>query len=194
METTLITDPDRIAHIYNTYMKRDFPRNELKPLAAIRRMWNEGRYDCYQMTDARGLIGYAFFVKLAEGGRLWYLVDYLAVAEAYRGQGCGSALLKHLSGLITDADCITLEVEDPEQAQDEEAAAAMRRRLQFYLDNGYRETDVAAQVFGVHYLVLEAPGGRAHSADEIREIYGSLYKSMLPPVMYQAFIKIKGQD
>lgn len=104
METTLITDPDRIAHIYNTYMKRDFPRNELKPLAA------------------------------------------------------------------------------------------MRRRLQFYLDNGYRETDVAAQVFGVHYLVLEAPGGRAHSADEIREIYGSLYKSMLPPVMYQAFFKIKGQD
>ena len=208
MNTTLITDPERIAWIYDTYMKHDFPRNELKPLVAIRKARERGRYDCYEMTDESGLIGYAFFVKLPAGGKFsaggkfpagdklpagdkfHYLVDYLAITPEQRGQGCGSLLLRQLSELITDADCMTVEVEDPDWAEDEAAAETRRRRLKFYQDNGYVWTDVTGLVFGVHYRILEMPCGTSHTTEELREIYFSFYKSMISPAMYEAFVKM----
>ena len=67
METVLISDFNRIEHIYKTCMKQDFPGSELKPLASIHRMWKHKSYDCYQMTENDDLTGYAFFVKLHSG-------------------------------------------------------------------------------------------------------------------------------
>lgn len=38
-------NPDTLIHLYNTSMKYTFPRQELKPLKAMLRMYEEGNYD-----------------------------------------------------------------------------------------------------------------------------------------------------
>ena len=114
MKTTLLTDFEKIRQIYNLYMKQDFPANELKPLAMIRKARTQGRYDCYGIYDGDSFIGYAFFVKLMSGDRFHYLLDYLAIVQENRNRGCGGELLRQLSELISDADCIIAEVENPD--------------------------------------------------------------------------------
>ena len=189
-QTSIISEYSQVESIYNTYMKQDFPRNELKPLVSIRNLWEQGQYDCYQMTEDGRLVAYAFFVKLKKGEQYRYLFDYLAVVPGYRGQGYGSEFLRQLSRVIRDAYCIVGEVEDPDKAKNETARQQMERRLQFYLRSGYRKTQVTALVFGVSYRVIEAPGGSFHPDEEIREIYASLYREMIPAAMYKAFVKL----
>ena len=188
-KTSIISEYSLVESIYRTYMKQDFPQNELKPLASIRNLWEKGRYDCYQMREEGELVGYAFFVKQKEEKNS-YLLDYLAIVPEYRGRGYGSLFLRQLSRSITDACCIVVEVEDPDKAEHEAARQQMERRLSFYLRGGYRKTTVTARVFGVFYRILEAPGGSSHPDEEIREIYASLYRSMLPAAIYKAFIKL----
>ena len=190
MDMTRITDISRIEYIYNTFMKKDFPRSELKPLAIIRRMHEQHLYECYQMAENDILIGYAFFAKLAAGSGYNYLLDYFAVVDGYRNKGHGSEFLKQLSAVITDAGCILAEVEDPDRAGDESTREMRWRRLGFYLRNGYVEAGVTAQVFGMTYRILECTSGPAHSSGEIRELYSSMYKYMIPPMMYKMNIRI----
>ena len=185
-----ISEYSLVEFIYRTYMKQDFPRNELKPLASIRSLWEQGRYDCYQMREEENLVGYAFFVKQTEADKDSYLLDYLAIVPEYRDRGYGSLFLQQLSRSIADAYCIVVEVEDPDKADHDAARQQMQRRLSFYLRGGYRKTQVTVRVFGVSYRVLEAPGESFHPDEEIREIYASLYRSMLPAAMYKAFIKL----
>lgn len=189
-KTAIISEYNLVEFIYHTYMKQDFPRNELKPLASIRNLWEQGRYDCYQMREEGNLVGYAFFVKQTAAEKNSYLLDYLAIVPGYRDRGYGSLFLQELSQSITDAYCIVSEVEDPDKAEDEAERQQMQRRLSFYLRGGYRKTQVTARVFGVSYRVLEVPCSSFHPDEEIREIYASLYRSMLPAAMYKAFIKL----
>ena len=189
-KTSINTEYSQVEFIYQTYMKQDFPRNELKPLASIRSLWEQGRYDCFQMREEGNLVGYAFFVKQTKADKNSYLLDYLAIVPEYRDRGYGSLFLQQLSWSFADAYCIVVEVEDPDEAEHEEARQQMQRRLSFYLRGGYRKTQVTARVFGVFYRVLEAPSGSFHPDEEIREIYASLYRSMLPAAVYKAFVKL----
>ena len=184
METKLVTDFNRIEHIYNTFMKLDFPSSELKPLASIRRMWEHHSYDCYEMTENDDLTGYAFYVKLPSGRGYNYLLDYLAVVDGYRDRGYGSELLKQLYTQITDAENIVVEVEDPDKAEDKTAHITRQRRMSFYLRNGFAETGITATVFSVPFRILLLSGSEGHSVEEIREIYTSLYKYIVPDHMY----------
>ena len=191
MKTVLLTDFGIIRQIYHTHMKQDFPANERKPLAMIRKAWQQGQYDCYGMSDGNALVGYAFFVKYPAGEKFCYLLDYLAVVDGNRNQGYGSELLKELAELISDADCMIAEVEDPGHVPDGPERQNRERRLRFYLQNGYRNTGITANVFGMDYLLLETAAAEAHEEEEIREIYAGFYRCMLPAPMYQAFVKIR---
>lgn len=190
MKTVLITEYKQIEYIYRTYMQLDFPQNELKPLSSIRKMWEHGKYDCYQFIEKETMIGYAFFVKQDAGGMYNHLFDYLAVIPECREMGYGSVFLKQLGKMIKGANCIVGEVEDPEKADDEKTRQLRQRRLQFYLRNGYIKTEVTASVFGVPFRILEIPGGIEHSDEEIKEIYSSIYRNMVPAPLFALNFKI----
>ena len=192
MKTMLITDFNRIGHIYRTFMQRDFPKEELKPLDSIRRMWDMHSYDCYQLTENGALVGYALFVRQSCDGRDWYLLDYLAVIKKYRNHGYGSEFLHGLPMLIKDADSIIVEVEDPDKAGDEADGMLRRRRLAFYLRGGFVKTGVTATIFGVPYHILELPCRKVHSMEESRMIYTSLYRFIVPEPYYSRNIRIPG--
>ena len=167
-------------------MKRDFARNELRPLASLRRSWKNGAYECYGLFGGETLLGYAFFVRLGKN----YLFDYLAVSEEHRDEGLGSVFLRALAARFAGADCVIGEVEDPDRAKDEEDRAQRERRLRFYLRSGYRETELRSRVFGADYRILEVPTAATHTADQLRTVYTALYKSILPGVFFRTQFQV----
>ena len=181
-----LTDFAQVEALYKTRLKKDFARNELRPLVSLRRSWEKNAYDCYGLFCGEEILGYAFFVRL--GKRC--LFDYLAIAEEHRNDGLGSRFLRQLADCLGEADCVVVEVEDPDSAEDEEQRRQRQRRLQFYLRSGYRETALRSQVFGADYRILEAPAAKHHRTEELRQVYTELYRSILPQPFFHTRFRV----
>ena len=186
LTTRRLTDFAQVETLYKARLKKDFARDERKPLASMRRSWERGAYECYGLFDGEEILGYAFFVRLGKN----YLFDYLAIAEEHRDEGLGSVFLRQLAESLAGADCVVGEVEDPEKAQDAESRATRERRLQFYLRSGYRMTELTSAVFGVDYRILEVPTAKSHTTEELRTVYTELYRSILPGVFFRTQFRV----
>ena len=189
-QTKKLTDIAQIEYIYRTRMQEDFASDELKPLSVIVQAWEKGIYDCYVLTRQESFLGYAYFVRKDNN----YLIDYLAISAEHRDEGLGTVFLKQLAEFFHKANCIVVEVEDPDAAKDEEDRFQRERRLRFYLRNGYRLTRVKARVFGVDYLILEALIGTEHKSEEIAKIYAELYHSILHGATFKTRFMILGNE
>ena len=55
---------DEIASVYDLYMKKDFPANELKPFSIIEKSLEKGQYFCCGIFNGDKFCGYACFVTL----------------------------------------------------------------------------------------------------------------------------------
>ena len=76
-----------ITSIYDTYMKQDFPSDELKPLSHILKSMEEGYGFSLGLYEEERLAGYAVFI-LCEETRC-ALLDYFAILSDRRGEGLG---------------------------------------------------------------------------------------------------------
>lgn len=179
---------DEIADTYNRYMKNDFPKDELKPLARILYSLDNSQYICYGIFDEDKLCGYAYFAVLNDE-RKCYLLDYFATVDGMRGKGIGSEFLEMLSGQLSDAEMVICEAESPDGTAGEELELR-NRRIDFYLRNRYIDTGVNAIAFGVDFVLLELDLGKKHFKDEVREYYLKLYRSFLPEKMFKEHIKV----
>ena len=186
MEIRKLTDLKQIEHIYSTSMQLDFPGNEIKPLIAIEKALQNGIYECYGLYRDRTMLGYAFFVTSGKN----YLLDYFAICQAYRNKGFGSVFLNRLSAILSEADCIICEVDDPEKESSDDVKDLCERRLQFYLSNGFRKTDVTSSVFGASFQILIQSKNLRLSAGKIAEIYSLLYKSVLPEFFFKTCFSV----
>ncbi len=65
---------DEIKDTYNRYMKKDFPKDELKPLSRILRSLEKEQYICYSIFSGDSLCGYAYIVSLTEAGKTYCLL------------------------------------------------------------------------------------------------------------------------
>ena len=181
-----LTDFSQVEMLYKTRLKKDFARNEIKPLSAMRRLWEKDAYDCYGLFDGDEILGYAFIVRMGKN----CLGDYIAIADGCRGQGLGTVFLRRLTDCLADADCVIGEVEDPAKAPNEDARLLRERRLQFYLRSGYLKTELTSVVFGADYLLLEAPVSAPHTTEELRSIYTELYRSIFPPRFFRTQFRV----
>ena len=181
-----LTDFSQIETLYRTRLKRDFVRSELRPLASLRSSWEQNAYECYGLFGGDDLLGYAFFVRLGKS----CLLDYFAVAAARRDEGLGSLFLQMLASFLADADCVIVEVEDPDKAPGEKARAERERRLRFYLRSGWLQTGLRSRLFGVDYRILELPTSGAHSTQALRSIYADLYRSILPGLLFRTQLRV----
>ena len=178
---------EQVRDLYARRLTRDFPPDELKPLSRIEQAMTRGEYVCYGAVEGGAILAYAFFVLL---GRL-ALFDYYAVDEPLRDRGIGSRFMRALiEGPLADMDCVLLEVDDPDGAEALGEVALRRRRLVFYLKNGLVETGVKATVYGVDFDILTLPVRERPSADGVRRMYARLYRAILPPPLYEKWVKI----
>ena len=185
----------QIRALYHERMTRDFPQDELKPLAMIEKALARGEYVCYGAVSEEDILAYAYFVKLKQNEKPYALFDYYAVRQDIRGQGVGSQFIQALiAGPLREMDCVLLEVDDPVCAQTQEEAEIRNRRLAFYLRNGLRDADVKATVYGVQFKILTLPVGSALSREEVRKKYAALYRALLPAALFQEKVFIHNDD
>lgn len=175
---------DRVADIYQTHLCQDFPPDERKTLDILLKTMDAGKYECYALTENE-LLGYAFFVKLGTD----YLLDYLAIVRGKRDLGLGSVFLEKLFHQLKNADSMIVEVEEPSSGKNEAEQTLRSRRKAFYLRNGFSDTNVNAEVFGVNFRLLE-PSNKPHSQEEIKELYLRHYQAVLPPKVFETQVKI----
>lgn len=173
---------EQLRRVYNTDMKESFPAAELKPLAAIEKMWREGWYKPYCLFDDDALVGVAF-LWLGHPG--WALLDYLCVTAGWRNDGFGSEILRLLPK-VEPGTVIFGEAEAPAHAPD---PAMAERRLGFYARNGLRAAEYDSEVFGVHYKTLYLADGEVNS-DELMEEHRFVYRNSFTPEKYAKYVRI----
>lgn len=186
MRIRILTEEAEIEHIYHYLMKRDFPPNELKPLQSILRAWKSGEYYCFVLHEEQEILGYAFFARNRDD----YLLDYLAIVREYRDRGMGTIFLRQLADRFQGADCILVEAEDPDSAQNGQDRILRERRLKFYQQCGCRITDVTSSVFGADYRILEVPTGKTRTNEEIAASYSEIYRMILPDRFFRGEFKV----
>ncbi|MDE6388577.1 MAG: 2-amino-4-hydroxy-6-hydroxymethyldihydropteridine diphosphokinase [Lachnospiraceae bacterium] len=177
--------------IYKTYMKTDFPPEEIKPFAVIEKMWKQDSYYVYAFYEDKAedlderaddsqdvLCAYAFL--LADNKKRTLLLDYFAVCEDRRGEGYGSRALLLLREACADWNALLVEVENDELPDiEEETRHIRRRRIAFYTEAGCRMTDVRSLLWDVNYRIMVMPLMDEHAEECIVEklcaLYGGMY-------------------
>lgn len=180
---------DEIASVYDLYMKKDFPANELKPFSIIEKSLEKGQYFCCGIFNGDKFCGYACFVTLLIESKEYCLLDYFAVISDMRGQGIGSEFLRLLKDILKGTEMVMCEAENPSGSEEDELIIR-QRRVNFYLRNGFVETGVTASVYGVDYILLDFDLGRKHTKDEIRMRYADLYKSFISKTRFDELVAI----
>lgn len=176
----------QIIFVYNTYMKEDFPPDELKPLKTILDMMDKGIYECLGLYEDNEFLAYAYFVR--NQARRTLLLDYLAVCPQYRSGGYGSAFLEQMRSYYKDENAVILECESERTAPDEEQRSIRRRRIAFYKRNGCQSTRTKAYLFQVEYDILYLPLAQTE-IDAAVEIY-DMYRCMFPQAAFEKHARV----
>lgn len=158
------------AYFHESYLTDDFHGGELKPIEFIEDLIKKGMYLCYGFFEEDETLGYAYFVKTNKGKAL--LLEYFAVAKSLRSKGYGSSFLAEIkSNLYGKYNVIIIEVENPDYAYDETNRTMRRRRIDFYLRNGFCKRNILSRIVAEEYLIMTMDlGKQLHS----RMLYGSL--------------------
>ena len=173
---------EQLRAVYHSDMKEAFPAAELKPLAAMERMWRDGWYRPYCLFDGEAIVGECF-LWLGHPG--WALLDYLCVTSSRRNDGLGSVILKLLPEVEPGA-VIFGEAETPVHAPD---PAMAQRRLGFYARNGLQVADYDSEVFGVHYKTLYLAKGEVDEAALMQE-HRFVYENSFTPEKFAKYVRI----
>ena len=162
---------EEIGQLYKKFVLPNFPKNEIKPLRSILKMFRAGCYRVAVLSDQGEPAAAAFMA--ARPGKLW-LLDYLAVDPGLRCRGCGSTLLKAAAERYTDGLPMLIETESMRSAQNAEQEKLRLRRNSFYERNGARDTGIVTLVFGVEYTIWQMNGMPANAASELEALYRTM--------------------
>lgn len=172
-------------NVYNTYMKADFPKDELKPFEMIKNHMLNGIYICLGIFESNTLIGYAFCLTDSDSSAV--LLDYFAILKEYRGSKNGSSALKKICRYFTEElsfAALILESENPDFSKNEQDKKTRNRRISFYEKNDMHRQSFTTDLFGVKYCIFSYPKTDAKSA------LISIYKKMLPKKHFESRLRI----
>lgn len=173
--------------IYESYMVKDFPADELKSLNLIESLMEKKNYKCFGMFHNDELAAYAFlyFNDL----NLTFFIDYYAVVGTKRNMGYGSQFLTLLKEKFYEYNGFFLEVEKVESAQNEEDRKIREKRMQFYLkNNGMKKTSVSSCVTGVDFDILYQPLKKELDNSFVYNELKGVYNSIFPKNLYNNII------
>ena len=175
-------DKEELAALYQNEMTVDFPHAELKPLSAMLRLMDLGRYDPLLITEGGQPLGYAM-MWLPEG-REGALLEYLGVLRGKRSGGLGTKILALLGSRYGQ---IFGEAEAP--CSDDPAENDLRRRrIAFYERNGFRVLDYQCALFGVRFHCLY----RGPEADDrkVEALHRGVYAGHFSPAHMERYIQL----
>ena len=181
MELRLL-NKEELTALYQNEMTADFPHAELKPLTAMLRLMDMGRYDPLLVTEHGEPVGYAL-VWLPEN-REGALLEYFGVLRGLRNGGLGT---KILALLVERYGQIFGEAEKP-NSDDPEENDLRRRRIAFYERNGFRVLDYECALFGVHFNCLYR--GPETDDRKVQDLHRSVYAAYFSEEHMARYIQI----
>ena len=182
MELNLL-NKEKLTALYQNEMTADFPRSELKPLSAMLRLMDLGRYDPLLITQDGETIGYAML--WLPQGREGALLEYFGVLRGKRNAGLGAKILELLAGRYGQ---LFGEAEAPGEDASPEENALRRRRIAFYERNGFRVLDYQCALFGVRFNCLY----RGPEADDrkVEALHRGVYAGYFSPAHMARYIQL----
>lgn len=181
MELKLL-NKEELTTLYQKELIVVFPHAELKPLRAMLRLMDMGRYEPLLVTDEGKPVGYAL-AWLPES-RDGALLEYFGVLRGMRNGGLGAQILSLLGSRYGQ---IFGEAEAP-NSYDEEENALRRRRIAFYERNGFRLLDYQCALFGVRFNCLY----RGPEADDrkVEAMHRGVYAGYFSPEYMKRYIQL----
>lgn len=170
-------DLQEFIYIYKNCIKRDFPKNERRPLFMIKPKYKKGMYDCFVLYENKKITAYACILKVKNNSAV--LLDYYAVAPDKRGTGIGGKFIKALRKEI-DCDGIILECEMPAKAKNSAEKNICNRRISFYVKNGAELSKYGWYAFKVDYNLLWLPVNKTLEDRNLGEDMKVFYESYIP--------------
>ena len=181
MELRLL-NKEELTALYQSKMTADFPRSELKPLGAMLRLMDMGRYAPLLVEEDTKPVGYAL-MWLPEN-REGALLEYFGVLRGLRNGGLGTKIL----GLLMERyGQVFGEAEKP-NSDDPAENDLRRRRIAFYERSGFRVLDYECALFGVHFNCLY----RGPEADdrEVEALHRGVYAGYFSPTHMERYIQL----
>jgi len=124
-----------------------FPEEERLPWADLMRLTDAMPLDFTAYFNEGTFIGFTIVLPRPEYNWFWYF----AVERKLRGQGYGQQILSHIVEQYEDKRLI-LDMESPRQECDN--LEQRLRRRDFYLRNGFRDTEAEKTFEGITYTIL----------------------------------------
>ena len=181
MELKLLSK-EELVQLYNDEMVFDFPKSELKPVRAMLRLIDEGKYEPLLVLEQGEAVGYA--MVWLPPGREGALLEYFGVLRGKRNGGLGSRILAVLAERYGQ---IFGEAEAP-TSDDPEENDLRRRRIAFYLRNGLRVLDYECALFGVHFNCLYL--GPETDDRKIEKLHRSVYADYFSPEHMEKYVQL----
>ncbi|MEG1660928.1 MAG: GNAT family N-acetyltransferase [Clostridiales bacterium] len=165
---------EQLREIYHSYLERDFNPAEIKPLASIEALYDQGLYDCHGFYEEDQLMAYALLCHYPQGQIP--LLDYLAVMPEQRSKGLGGIFLQALAQQYQDQPGLMLEVENPAFFLDATDQKLKQRRVDFYVRQGVIKTTVRCRLFGIEMLLMYLPLKKSANDTQIRQELLNIYR------------------
>ena len=146
MNTKQITAANADEKIKNLY-ETAFPEDEQIPWDDLMRLVEEMPLDFTAYYDGEEFIGFTIVYPRKSINWFWYF----AVREELRGKGYGQQILTHLIEKYKGQTCV-LDMESPTQVS--ENIVQRHRRHDFYLRNGFRDTNVYRTYDGITMTII----------------------------------------
>ncbi|MBO4721674.1 MAG: GNAT family N-acetyltransferase [Muribaculaceae bacterium] len=134
---------DKLRKLYETA----FPEEEQIPWEDLMRLVDAMPLDFTVYYEDDMLLGFTIVYPRPSFNWFWYF----AVPNELRGKGVGQKILSRLIDKYKDFTNI-LDMESPEQVCENQAVR--RRRHDFYLRNGFRDTGVGRSFKGIDYTIM----------------------------------------
>lgn len=174
---------EELTALYQNEMTADFPKAELKPLRAMLRLMDMGRYDPLLITEGGQPLGYAL-LWLPEG-REGALLEYLGVLRGKRNGGLGTKILALLAARYGQ---LFGEAEAPGPEASPEENDLRRRRIAFYERNSFRVLDYQCALFGVRFHCLYR--GPETDDRKVEALHRGVYAGYFSPAHMERYIQL----
>ena len=167
--TQAATDPE-LRRLYESA----FPREERIPWEDLLRLVREMPLEFAEYREGAELLGITIVYPRTRLSWFWYF----AVPEEKRGRGIGQRILAALLARYEGRSAV-LDMEDPAQPGAPNVAQRRRRR-DFYLRNGFRETGVG-KTFGPVAMTMMLKGEDTFATSDYDALLSELRRFWKPP-------------
>ena len=175
-------DREGLERLYHEELEQVFSDSERRPLRAMLRLREAGRYEALLATEGDTPVGYAMlWLSEAPGSAL---LEYLGVLRRRRNAGAGSQILTLLKERYFQ---LFGEAEAPDTGDPAEDDLR-RRRIGFYVRNGFRVLDYMCALFGVRFYCLYR--GPETDDNRVLELHRKVYSDYFSQAHMQRYIQL----